>query len=174
MKKMLALLTLSLFLAIPTMSQAEDIAAITCADYAATENQNDKLTMIVWIDGFLSAEADVTITGAEWFGALFGHMESYCAANPSATLIAAAQETPEIEFEGEDMLLTPCAEIMADASNVDEVTALLMWSDGYLSSKSSNTVFDEAGLTALAQHIYPFCGGNPDKTLGDALAGQSK
>lgn len=174
MKKILALLTLSLFLAIPAMSQADDIAQITCADYAATESQDDKITILLWIDGYLSSEADVTITGEEWFAALFGHMESYCPANPSVTLIDAANEVPEIEFEGEDILLTTCAEITADASNPAEVTAILMWSDGYLSSKSKNTAVTEDGLSALAQHIYPFCAGNPDKTLGDALAGHSK
>lgn len=174
MKKILAMLALSLFLAMPTMSQAQNIAEITCADYVATENQNDKIAFLLWVDGFMSGEVDVTVTGEEWFAALFGHMESYCPANPSVAIIDAANEVPEIEFEGEDILETPCADITADAANVDEVTALLMWTDGYLSSKSKNTVLDEATLGRIGQHIYQFCAGNPDKTFADAIAGQSK
>lgn len=174
MKKILALLTLSLFLAMPSMSQAEDIAKFTCADYNETASSDDKMTVIMWLDGFMSAEAGVTITGEDWIVALVGHLESYCPANPAATLIDAANEVPEIEFEGEDLLETTCADIMADSSNADAIGALLMWSDGYASSKAGNTILDDANLNKLANHLMPFCAGNPDKTLGDALGSYSK
>lgn len=174
MKKVLLFVWLCAFMAMPVQSFAEDIAAISCSDYNATETETDKLMMILWIDGYLGGSSDVTETSEAWFSALYNHMNTYCAANPSIAMLDAAFEVPETEIEGVDALENSCAEIIAEAQNEKEVAALLMWADGYLSAKAENTVLNEAFLASLGAHIMQFCAGNANKTLGDALAGQSK
>lgn len=172
MKKLFLLVCLFVVMAMPAQSYAEDtdMGALTCETFN-TYPEDAKTMLIIWIDGYMSGEADVTISSEAWFGHLATHMVAHCAANPAVTFINAANEVAEFDIQdGEDVLATPCAEILANANDPQESSSLLMWVDGYLSSLQDNLIMSQASFQQVGEHIGAFCQTNQGATLGDALS----
>ena len=97
MKKLLLAFALCALLGAPQMSVAADdtdMGKITCKEFLGGGEQGIS-TMLVWIDGYMSAKSDNTVMSKAWMEKLGGHMGSYCAKNPSNTVMQAIEAMPE-------------------------------------------------------------------------------
>ncbi len=95
MKKLLIMLALTVMCGAPLAAQAaeQDVAKITCKEFLA-EKEHMPL-MIMWIDGYLSAQSDNTVLSEEWTQKLGMHMGTFCSANPDKTIMDAMEALPE-------------------------------------------------------------------------------
>lgn len=95
MKHLLALFVLAITLALPglvTANDEQDVAKITCKEFLAdTENMG---MMLAWIDGFMSAKSNNTMISNAWMEKLGTHMGTFCAKNPSKTIMQAMEAVP--------------------------------------------------------------------------------
>ena len=48
-------------------------------------------TMLVWIDGYMSAKSDNTVMSNAWMEKLGGHLGQYCSKNPAKTIMDAIE-----------------------------------------------------------------------------------
>lgn len=84
----------SFLLSVPLAAQAEtkDIMKTTCKELIS--DQNDRPLLMMWIDGYLSAESDNTVISDEWTKKLGEHMGEFCAKNPDKTIREAIDALP--------------------------------------------------------------------------------
>lgn len=84
----------SFLLSAPLAAQAEtrDVMKITCKEFVS-DKDNIPL-MMMWIDGYLSAESDNTAISDEWTKKLGEHMGEFCAKNPDKTMKDAIDALP--------------------------------------------------------------------------------
>lgn len=152
----------------PNYSQAADtdMAKLKCEDILKSPSESVGM-LVLWVDGYMGGTSDNTLLNMKWIEKLGTHIGQFCAANPAKTLMDAANSMPETEVEGgQDMLKTACKDFLADK---DGIGAMLMWIDGYLSSKSEDTVLNEKWMEKLGTHMGTYCAKNGAKTVGDAL-----
>ncbi len=64
----------------------DDMLKVTCAQYNATD-LGGKTIMIVWIDGYLSAQSGNTEMTSEWMEQLSTYVTTQCAQNPNTTVM---------------------------------------------------------------------------------------
>lgn len=91
----LSALALLILGAAPAVVRAaeQDVAKISCKDFL-----NDKEhigMMVMWIDGYMSGKSDNTTISDEWMEKLGTHLGTYCAKNPTKTIMDAIQAVPE-------------------------------------------------------------------------------
>ena len=75
-------------MALPAASQAEDLdmGKIKCEELMKMDDQ-EKILMIFWFDGYLSQKKNDTRVDEEWIKKLSQHVADFCAKNPSAAAI---------------------------------------------------------------------------------------
>ncbi len=95
MKKLFAAFVLFALFGMPLAASAAevDMAKISCKDFLSEKDQIG--TMLVWIDGYMSAKSDNTVMSEEWMEKLGGHLGKYCASNPNKTIMDAINNMPE-------------------------------------------------------------------------------
>ena len=95
MKKLVFSCLLAAFLAVPTLSSAEeiDMAKVSCKEFLGSGDNIGM--MLTWIDGYMSAKSDNTVMSNEWMEKLGTHMGSYCQKNPGKTIMQAMEAMPE-------------------------------------------------------------------------------
>jgi hypothetical protein len=78
----------------PLVAQAEtkDVAKTTCKELLS--DQDNMPLLIMWIDGYLSAESDNTVFSQEWQQKLGKHLGEFCAKNPDKTIMDAMNALP--------------------------------------------------------------------------------
>ena len=92
---LLSALALAMLGGAPVVAQAaqQDVAKISCKDFL---NDKDHISlMVMWIDGYMSGKSDNTTISDEWMEKLGTHLGTYCAKNPSKTIMDAIQAVPE-------------------------------------------------------------------------------
>ena len=95
MKKMLlAVAAAAVLCGAPFASQAadQDMAKITCKDFLA--DQANMPLMIMWIDGYMSAQSENTVLSEEWIQKLGMHLGMFCGKNPDKTIMQAMEAMP--------------------------------------------------------------------------------
>ena len=78
----------------PLASQAadQDVAKVSCKEFL--DSKENMPMMIMWIDGYMSAQSDNTVLSEEWIQKLGTHLGSFCAQNPSKTIMDAIEAMP--------------------------------------------------------------------------------
>lgn len=112
MKKLIFLACLFLVITMPTHSHAVDMSTFSCADFSNVDD-NTKYQYVQWLDGYMSADANATITDSEWIVHLYQHLTTSCSRQKSAILLDVANQVPYLDFEGEDKFNMDCTEIIA-------------------------------------------------------------
>ena len=84
----------SFLLSVPLVAQAEtkDVMKTTCKELVS--DQKDMPLLMMWIDGYLSAESDNTVISDEWSKKLDNHMNEFCSKNPNKTIKDAIDALP--------------------------------------------------------------------------------
>lgn len=62
-----------------------DMATVSCADFV--KNQDELVSTMLWLDGYVSALAENTIVSQAWMQEFTTHMLQYCQANPAKTIM---------------------------------------------------------------------------------------
>ena len=96
MKKFILAVVAAAFLCSPAVSFAEDMdmAKITCNDFLS-QKEDDIVSVVIWVDGYLSAKSGDTVMGQEWMKKLSMNLASYCKQNGNKTLMDAIDALPE-------------------------------------------------------------------------------
>ena len=96
MKKFIMAAVAAAFLCSPAVSFAEDIdmAKIKCSEFLS-QKESDIVSIVIWVDGYLSAKSDDTVMGNEWMKKLSMNLASYCKQNGDKTLMDAINALPE-------------------------------------------------------------------------------
>lgn len=94
-KYMMAALTVAMLGLAPFAAHAaeQDVAKIPCKDFLA-DKANISM-MVMWIDGYMSGRSGNTSISDAWMEKLGTHLGTYCAKNPSKTIMDAIEATPE-------------------------------------------------------------------------------
>lgn len=94
-KYFLAIVTVAMLGAAPFTAQSaeQDVAKISCKDFLS-DKQNISM-MVMWIDGYMSGRSGNTSISDAWMEKLGTHLGTYCAKNPSKTIMDAIEATPE-------------------------------------------------------------------------------
>ncbi len=81
--------------AAPMAAQAEtkDVAKTTCQEFMS--DKDDMPLLIMWIDGYLSAQSDNTVFSKEWQEKLGSHLGEFCTKNPNKTIMDAMDALPD-------------------------------------------------------------------------------
>ena len=170
MKKLLLTLAACALLLTPALSMAAetDMAALKCSDVLKSK-QDEKVMLVLWVDGYMSGSSDVTTINGKWIEQLTGHIMQYCGKNAGKTIMDAANAMPETSVEGgDDVMKMDCKSFLAESQ--ENIGLTIMWVDGYMSAKSENTKLADEWIQKLSTHLGTYCGKNPAKTLGDAIA----
>lgn len=170
MKKLLLTMAACALLLTPVLSLAADtdMATLKCGDMMKSK-KNEQVMLVMWVDGYMSGSSDVTTVSNKWIEQLATHMAQYCTKNAGKTIMDAANAMPETTVEGgDDIMKVGCKEFVSDTQ--ENIGLTLMWVDGYMSAKSDNTKMNDEWIQKLGTHLGTFCGKNPTKTLGDAIA----
>lgn len=95
MKKFMMAVLAAAFLCAPAVSFAEDMdmAKIKCKDFLS-QKENDIVTIVIWVDGYLSAKSGDTVMGEEWMKKLSMNLAGYCKQNGDKTLMDAINALP--------------------------------------------------------------------------------
>ncbi len=95
MKKMLlTIAAAAMICGAPFAAQAEDqdIAKISCKEFLA--DQANMPLMIMWIDGYMSAQSENTVLSESWIQKLGTHMGMFCSKNPDKSIMQAIEAMP--------------------------------------------------------------------------------
>lgn len=168
MKKLIFIALLFFATAIPAQSAEIDMNTFSCEEYSS-QSQASKYNYVQWLDGYMSAASDASITGSQWINHLTNHLDSYCSSNPSNLLIEAASEVPSLNFEGEDKLDMSCASILAIPKSDPNYSGLFLWVDGYISVGGNDLVISTTSLGNIKEALNTFCSADASATLGDLL-----
>ncbi|MBO4334779.1 MAG: hypothetical protein J5846_02965 [Desulfovibrio sp.] len=93
MKKLFAAFALLALLGMPLAASAAnevDMAKVSCKEFLGGGDESIS-TMLVWIDGYMSAKSDNTVMSNAWMEKLGGHLGQYCSKNPAKTIMDAIE-----------------------------------------------------------------------------------
>jgi hypothetical protein len=162
-----------------------DMAKITCDDASKEKDRQVLKSVLIWIDGYLSAKSGDTIVDAYKLQSIAERLERSCRANPSMLLLNAVNKIkkrpshakPGIAgvIKGDtdrgrniDMTTVTCSEAL-QIKDPQTQKAVVIWIDGYLSAKSGNSSVDIHKLKDLADKLEGYCRDNPSALLLNAV-----
>lgn len=165
MSKIFKYLLVSIFLLLIVIAMMTDggktsIANISCSEIELLQD-SDRLSILLWSDGYLSAERYNTSFSEEFLSEIYINIINYCSSNKDGDLLSAITESELYKkyynFDFGSMYL----------SDVDSMS--MYWIDGFLSAISENYVTDEQWLTDLASIISDYSSNNKNATIKDFL-----
>ena len=95
MKILAAAALAACLLVAPVSAQAEDVdmGKITCKEL--TSSPQDQIgMMLMWIDGYMSAQSENTVMSDAWMTKLANYLKDTCKKNPGQTIMTAIENMP--------------------------------------------------------------------------------
>ncbi len=146
------------FTNIAKAEQDSVLVQMKCSEYNSFD-QNVRYSLINFLDGYLTANTEITTTSVAWLEALLAHTEAFCKANPTGTFDEMVDNLPEVDGEAIDMATIPCSGL-----NAMEPVAqgqIVMWMNGF--AVGYTKIDPQTGkFQNFPSEFGQFCGANPD------------